>query len=120
VRRGVESSSTIELPDSDSGGNPQVAADKLGVRYYTSFRVISFDGMHFPIAETYEKGCWRKVVIGGRPYLEQHTAFRVAESAMQAQRVFLSAFQVDLALSRISMRGLINPVDNWKYELEAC
>lgn len=46
----------------------QEIAGELHVQYYDFFEVLQAGDLYFPMAQTYEKGRWRSLVIGGRPY----------------------------------------------------
>lgn len=104
----------------------QVIADELGVSYY-DFRgvkqivVDNFCGhdmvFYAPMAKVYERGCWRWVVIGGRPYRQAITAQSVVEDAEKTQEIFLRAMD-EAKISSGNLRGLTNPVDHWKPCLE--
>ncbi|MBI4132658.1 MAG: hypothetical protein HY473_00965 [Candidatus Sungbacteria bacterium] len=96
----------------------QAIADELHVLYYAFFKVFSVEALHFPMAETYEQGRWRKVVIGGRPYHEPSVAAGVVEEAEKTQRVFLNAMREIRNTSSSTLTGLTNPIDHWRYKLE--
>lgn len=106
----------------------QKLAEELDVNYYSSFTVLEVPGggklldvrpLFFPMAEVYEQGSWRKLVIGGRPYHEELVARVIVEGAAKAQEAFLKAMSdVEKSVSCFHLIGLVNPIDHCKYYLE--
>lgn len=117
-----------------TGVNLQEIADRLGVNYYSSFEVRPcphpedpgnrYRILYLPLAEIYQEGRWRKIIIGGRPYQDESTAVSILQSAEKVQEAFLRAMnkldQRERASLFISLDNhLANPLDNWKPELES-
>ena len=96
----------------------QDMAKELGVNFYSFFKLVSAEGLCFPLAEVYEAGTWRDVVIGGRPYWGSVTARQVMISAEAAQAIFLKAMYVNRHQLTSSVKPK-NPIDDWPYCLEA-
>ena len=105
----------------------QEMARKINVNYYANFQVLKCDDpslpgnefakFYFPTAEVYEKGKWRTLVIGGRPYKNNSVAYFVTDYAERTQKLFLKAMY-GVKKSGVSLRNLVNPIDCWPYELE--
>lgn len=97
----------------------QEVARNIGVLYYSYFKVIETQGLNFPMAEVYERGKWRKLVIGGRPYREESVARTTIKDAKMCQKKFLEAMTEEGANELGShITGLTNPIDHWGYDLE--
>ncbi|OGZ13469.1 MAG: hypothetical protein A2942_01340 [Candidatus Lloydbacteria bacterium RIFCSPLOWO2_01_FULL_50_20] len=114
------------VPVAEAEDTLQKIAEKLGVNYYADFEVVQVRvseligrfNYYFPMAEVYEKGRWRKVIIGGRPYRSESMANSVKEDSETAQGVFLRAFADVKTPQCFRLSGLSNPIEHWEYELE--
>ena len=96
----------------------QKTAEELHIQYYAFFKVLSAGNLHFPMAEIYEKGRWRPLVISGRPYHNLTIAHWVLQDAERVQEEFLNAMRLVRSDSGSPPEGLTNPLDHWKYRLE--
>ncbi|MDP3727382.1 MAG: hypothetical protein Q8R35_01940 [bacterium] len=100
----------------------QEMARELGINYYAFFRVLATMEkqleLYFPLAETYEGGRWRPVVISGRPYHESSIAQGIVEEAEKAQETFLRDMTVVRNVFGLPFRGLTNPIDHWRPHLD--
>lgn len=109
--------------------NYQKIAERFDVSYYAFFTVVTTAvvgpddtlrcSLFVPIAEIYEKGRWRPVVITGRPYQELHIARNVIQNAEAQQNLFLDALEHLGNKDRGQYLKMPNPIDNMKptYEL---
>ena len=104
------------MPTVEAG--PQEVARELHVQYYAFFEVRSAGDLHFPMAQIYERGRWRWLVIGGRPYQSSAIAQRLLQDAEQIQEEFLNAMRLVKSTSGFPPEGLTNPLDHWRYRLE--
>ena len=96
----------------------QQVAGELHIQYYASFQVLSAGDLYFPMAEIYEQGRWRPLVIGGRPYRSRAIAYGMLQDAERVQEEFLNAMGPVRNASGFPPEGLTNPLDHWKHRLE--
>jgi len=88
-------------------------AEAYRIPYYRDFRVMKVKDSkaesYLAIAETYEKGRWRKVVITGRVYWEEHTARMLMNKARAAQIFLLKELANQEKPTSISIK---NPIEH--------
>ncbi len=109
------------MPEEKKEINYQKIAEKFGVRFFTSFCVksvvIEETYFHAAIAEVYEKGSWRKVVITGRLYRHESTARSIRDEAEAKQKILLESLSdfsrtVNLDKEFYDFIGFPNPIDH--------
>ena len=93
-------------------------AERLGLNYYDHFGVCTLNDLHFPMAKVYERGRWRWIVVGGRPYHDKSVARSMVDDARVAQRMCLKAVDPIDTERKYDLPGLHNPIDKWEYKLE--
>ena len=102
---------------------------KIGIKYYVNFRLISIPDSEsptnryldsfVPVADVYDHGRWRAVVITGMIYKYREgeaKAERILDDAQKTQELFMKVLRMNNGMALC--RQLTNPIDHFlpRYE----